>query len=107
MAEIKVNVLSEIDSLKQENAKLRSQFYEMKSEVDACRMVSPVWGGASLQSKIQRQAKALTNLNRRVRTQRLILRELNEHHAELANDLYHTVVDKYAAELDDETTLIF
>lgn len=107
MTDIKVTVLSEVDKLKEENAKLRSQVFEMKDEVSACRKESPVWGGASMYSKIQRQAKALTNLNRRVRVQRLILRELNEHHTELANDLYHTVVDKYAAELDDEITLIF
>ncbi len=60
-----------------------------------------------LQGKVRRQSIALTRLNKRVRMQRLILRELTEQNPELANDLFHTVLDKYSSELDDEVILKF
>lgn len=100
MAEITVKVLSKEEQLQAENAKLRMEFYQMKNIADGTHQEP-----SSLQSKIARQKVALRNLNKRTRVQRLILRELNEHNAELADTLYRTVMDKYASELNDDITL--
>lgn len=93
------------EELKDTNAYLRAQVYNLHAELDHYRdeNKNPSW----LQSKIMRQAKALTGLNRRVRVQRLILRELNEIHPEIAETLFRMVSDKYSTELDDDIVLKF
>lgn len=84
---------------------LRAQVRELSAELNHYRdeNQNPSW----LQSKMMRQARALTNLNRRVRVQRLILRELNEIHPDIAETLFRMVSDKYSTELDDDIVLQF
>lgn len=96
MAEIKIT--STEDQLREELAKLRAAVFEARQEKYEQEP-------SSLQYKIERQKAALRNLNKRVRMQRLILRELNAHDPELADTLFNLVKDKYAAELDDEFVL--
>ena len=101
MSEIKV--LTEIERLQEEIAKLRSQVLVLQSDLaDAKLDKVPQY---KWQGKIARQSNALTRLNKRVRLQRLILRELNAMDPQLANDLFATVKDKYATELDPKFVL--
>lgn len=105
MTTITGTVVNEEGKLRERIAALQSQVFELSGEVRELRSEnpSPSW----MQSKVARQAKALARLNKRVRVQRLILRELNEHHSEIAETLFRMVSDKYASELDDEISLLF
>lgn len=101
MSEVKV--LTETERLQEENAKLRHQVMELRS--DAAMAQLPEVPQYKWQGKIARQSSALTRLNKRVRLQRLILRELNEMDPQLAYDIFTIVKDKYATELDPEFVL--
>ncbi len=98
-------LVSEQARLKEKIAELSAQVSNLHAELSHYRSEEkePSW----LQLKMRRQGEALTRLNRRVRVQRLLLRELNVHDAQLGEDLWNTVKDKYATELDDDTVLKF
>lgn len=97
--------LTDQQRMEEQVSSLRSQVVSLDAELSHYRdeNKSPSW----LQSKMMRQAKSLTSLNRRVRMQRLILRELNLHDSELADTIFNLVKDKYATELADDVVLTF
>ena len=97
--------LTDQQRMEEQVSALRAQVVSLSGELSHYRDEnnSPSW----LQMKMMRQAKALTSLNRRVRMQRLILRELNLHDSELADTIFNLVKDKYATELADDVVLTF
>jgi hypothetical protein len=97
--------LTQEQRLTEQVNQLRLQVVNLSSELSFFRdeNKTPGW----LQSKVLRQAKALTSLNKRVRMQRLILRELNEINPELADTIFNVVKDKYSTELSDDVVLTF
>lgn len=105
MTDTGLTVLSETETLQQRNAELRRQLAEAKMEIEALTTKHEWYVGSRLQAKIASQSKALTALNRRVRVQRLILREMAMEDSQRSHDLYHLVMDKYAAELGEDTGL--
>lgn len=98
-------ILTEEQRSQERLAFLTAQVVNLNAEVLHYRSENLTPG--FLQAKMMRQAKALTSLNKRVRMQRLILRELNENHSELADTLFSLVKDKYATELADDVLLTF
>jgi len=88
----------QVNSLRQQVGNLNYELYHYRDENK-----KPSW----LQAKMMSQAKALTNLNKRVRMQRLILRELNVINPELADTIFNLVKDKYPVELNDQIQLTF
>ena len=58
--------------------------------------------GMARESKIDRQRKALRNLNRRVRVQRLQLRRLNELERGLRPEEWKALKEEFAHELEPE-----
>jgi hypothetical protein len=105
MTDTGLKVLSETEILQQRVAELRRQLADAKLEIEALTTKSEWYVGSRLQSKIASQSKALTALNRRVRVQRLILREMAMEDSQRSHDLYHLVMDKYATELGEDTGL--
>lgn len=105
MTDTGLTVLSETEVLQHRIAELRRQLTETRMEVEALKATHDWYVGSRLQSKIASQSKALTALNRRVRVQRLILREMTIEDPQRSHDLYHLVMDKYAAELGEDTGL--
>ena len=61
-----------------------------------------VWLGASRDMKINRQRKALAELNRRVRVQRLQLRKLNELERGLRKEEWLALKEEFAHELNED-----
>lgn len=62
----------------------------------------PITIGYARESKIDRQRRALHNLNRRVRVQRLQLRRLNELERGLRAEEWQALKEEFASELEDE-----
>ena len=77
----------------------------LQDELRALRATTPLETMQNLQSKTWRQAKALNILNRRVRTQRLILRKLNELGRDLTEEEWNEVKAENADHFEDHTTL--
>ena len=100
-----VTALSKEEQLQERVSMLSTQVLNLNQELAFFRSEdkNPGW----LQSKIMRQAKVLTSLNKRVRIQRLMLRELNAQDPELANTLFNLIKDKYSTELDEVTDIAF
>ena len=105
MTDTGITILSEMEILQQRNAELRLQLAQAKLEIEALTTKHEWYVGSRLQTKISSQSKALTALNRRVRVQRLILREMAIEDPQRSHDLYHLVMDKYAVELGEDTGL--
>lgn len=105
MTDTGLTVLSETETLQQRNAELRRQLTEAKMEINSLKTDTGWVANSYLQQKIASQSKALTALNRRVRVQRLILREMAMEDSQRSHDLYHLVMDKYAVELGEDTGL--
>lgn len=105
MTDTGTKVLSEIEILHQRNAELRQQLAAAHEEIKSLKANEQWLANSWLQQKNARQSKALTALNRRVRVQRLILREMAVEDPQRSHDLYHLVMDKYNDELKDDTGL--
>ena len=105
MTDTGLKVLSETETLQQRIAELRKQLADAQLEIKALTTQYEWQVGSSLAKKIASQAKALHALNRRVRVQRLILREMAMEDPQRSHDLYHLVMDKYATELGEDTGL--
>lgn len=69
-----------------------------KAKLDGNELMIGVWR----ESKIDRQRRALVNLNRRVRVQRLQLRRLNELERGLRPEEWQALKEEFAHELDDD-----
>lgn len=99
MSEIVISTTEQ--RLGEQVSELRARLAEARGQVSS--LTGEGWVPQShLQSHAARQRVALRRLNERVRVQRLILRELASRDPQLANELYNTVMDKYAAELDQD-----
>lgn len=106
MSDTAIKVLTEEETLRQRGAELwdrataaEAELLLLQSQPDDDRKRS------FYESKAARQSAALRVLNRRVRIQRLILRELAATDPEQSDTLYRMVMDKYAAELGEDQGL--
>jgi hypothetical protein len=99
-----VVVMSDEDRLKQQVTDLQQANGLLKTELSALRSEYPISTMSGLQSKIGRQALALTRLQASVRRQRLVLRELTDLGRELSDDEWAALRSKQA-ELTDCTSL--
>jgi hypothetical protein len=101
-----MKVLSDEEKFRQRGVELwdratsaEAELRMLKSEADADQKRS------FYEAKASRQSKALHALNRRVRIQRLVLRELYAMDPEQADTLYRLTLDKHAAELGEDQGL--
>ncbi len=105
MSDTQIKVLSDDERNKARIAELRDQLYAAQQEIASLRQEDKSLASDYLKRKVDAQANALRRLNRRVRIQRLILRELAETDTDMSDAMYRTVLDKYATELGEDTNL--
>lgn len=83
-------------------SKKYNEVYDRMRLAEAKLTENPVTIGMVRESKIDRQRKALRNLNRRVRVQRLQLRKLNELERGLRPEEWQALKEEFAHELAEE-----
>lgn len=100
-----IKVMSQEEVYKEKFNTVSAANLDLRLELEALRATNPLTSMQNLQSKVIRQASALNILNRRVRTQRLILRKLNELERDLTEQEWNEVKAQNADHFENHTTL--
>lgn len=102
MTDTQIRVLTPMERKDEQISELRMQVANLSAELNHYRDENK--DSSWLQTKMMRQAKALTRLNKRVRFQRAMLRRLNEQNPKLASIIFEIAKAEMPWEEEEDIT---